>query len=349
VRFVFEPDGEPPTDVAAEGDPERPETYATDYHHQAAQGDDGQQAPATGTQAAASQQQQQQQQPSQWEESQRPAWQRHSDLGPNVDPEPSQLGAQGDRRAPRAPARPGDEGLVNPREAEGFRYDRHWAGFDGARARTTWERLPEVLPAVGDESLDRRTLNDDYQQLFLCVVLDHARRTLEALAAQQEQEAAEVGGADSRGGRPAPGAPGRRAGRGGHGGGGASTAAAHAPAGAAAPDAPGHRRLRQDPRGAHDAAGAAAPARDRGAGPPAARCRLELANPDTFVRVAAPTGSAAFNIRFGATTIHRLIHWFRPGHFEELRNDVALNRLQTSLGPTAPAGARRDQHGRAGR
>ena len=60
---------------------------------------------------------------------------------------------------------------------------------------------------------------------------------------------------------------------------------------------------------------------------------LEPANPDTLVRVAAPTGSAAFNIRFGATTIHRLIHWFRPGHFEELRNDVALNRLQTSLGP----------------
>ena len=55
------------------------------------------------------------------------------------------------------------------------------AGFDGGRARTTWERLPEVLPAVGDESLDRRTLNDDYQQLFLCVVLEHARRTLEEL------------------------------------------------------------------------------------------------------------------------------------------------------------------------
>ena len=70
-----------------------------------AQGD-GQQAPATGTQAAASQQQQREQ-ASQWEESQRPAWQRHSDLGPNVDPEPSQLGGPGDRRAPRAPARPG--------------------------------------------------------------------------------------------------------------------------------------------------------------------------------------------------------------------------------------------------
>ena len=49
---------------------------------------------------------------------------------------------------------------MNPREAEGFRYDRHWAGFDGSRARTTWVRLPEVLPAVGDESLDRRTLYD---------------------------------------------------------------------------------------------------------------------------------------------------------------------------------------------
>ena len=37
---------------------ERPETYATDYHH-GAQGD-GNQAPATGTQAAGKQQQRQQ-------------------------------------------------------------------------------------------------------------------------------------------------------------------------------------------------------------------------------------------------------------------------------------------------
>ena len=34
-----------------------------------------------------------------------------------------------------------------------------------------------------------------------------------------------------------------------------------------------------------------------------------------FIRVAAPTGSAAFNIRFNATTVHRLIRWFNPRFF----------------------------------
>ena len=217
---------------------------------------------------------------------------------------------------------------MNPREAEGFRYDRHWAAFDGARARTTWERLPEVLPAVGDESLDRRTLNDDYQQLFVCVVLDHARRTLEALAAQQE--AVEVVG-------PTPAAGGRRLVR--LGGRAAGTTAVPRPQLRTLLPAPlrvlllgsagsgktrAVRTMLQELRRLLATWG-------RLAGGP---LPLELANPDAFVRVAAPTGSAAFNIRFGATTIHRLIHWFRPGHFEEIRNDVALNRLQTSLGPT---------------
>ena len=31
---------------------------------------------------------------------------------------------------------------------------------------------------------------------------------------------------------------------------------------------------------------------------------------DAFVRVGAPTGTAAFNLRFNATTVHRLIHCF---------------------------------------
>ena len=43
-------------------------------------------------------------------------------------------------------------------------------------------------------------------------------------------------------------------------------------------------------------------------------------DPDKFVRVAAPTGSAAFNLRFNATTVHGLIHWFRLRYFEVLKN-----------------------------
>ena len=45
----------------------------------------------------------------------------------------------------------------------------------------------------------------------------------------------------------------------------------------------------------------------------------DLRLPQSTVRVAAPTGSAAFNMRWGATTVHRLIHWFRPPHFSDLK------------------------------
>ena len=39
------------------------------------------------------------------------------------------------------------------------------------------------------------------------------------------------------------------------------------------------------------------------------------------MRVAAPTGCAAFNIRFGATTLYRLFQMLRPNKFVELRED----------------------------
>ena len=48
----------------------------------------------------------------------------------------------------------------------------------------------------------------------------------------------------------------------------------------------------------------------------------------TFVKVAAPTGPAAFNLRFNATTIHRLIrHRNLRKPFEDLR-DAQLAALQ---------------------
>ena len=54
-------------------------------------------------------------------------------------------------------------------------------------------------------------------------------------------------------------------------------------------------------------------------------------DPVKFVRVGAPTGSAAFNLRFNATTVHRLIHWFRPPYFTELTSQDRLNELQKHL------------------
>ena len=49
-----------------------------------------------------------------------------------------------------------------------------------------------------------------------------------------------------------------------------------------------------------------------------------------FVRTAAPTGCAAFNLRFNATTVHRLIHHFNVRGFRELDGE-ALARLQKTL------------------
>ena len=45
-----------------------------------------------------------------------------------------------------------------------------------------------------------------------------------------------------------------------------------------------------------------------------------LSVPFDFVRVAAPTGCAAFNINFNATTIHRLTHYFRLGNLSQLQD-----------------------------
>ena len=58
----------------------------------------------------------------------------------------------------------------------------------------------------------------------------------------------------------------------------------------------------------------------------------ELDLPPSTVRIAAPTGSAAFNMRWGATTVHRLIHWFRPPHFTDLKpHSDALLRFQEAF------------------
>ena len=46
-----------------------------------------------------------------------------------------------------------------------------------------------------------------------------------------------------------------------------------------------------------------------------------------FTRVAAPTGTAAFNIGFNATTVHRLIHWFDPTFFQSIKNPEHLAAL----------------------
>ena len=57
----------------------------------------------------------------------------------------------------------------------------------------------------------------------------------------------------------------------------------------------------------------------------------EAGKPATFVKVAAPTGTAAFNIRFNATTIHRLIRYLKPPYFRKLTGDKELADFQAKL------------------
>ena len=54
-------------------------------------------------------------------------------------------------------------------------------------------------------------------------------------------------------------------------------------------------------------------------------------DPEAFVLVGAPTGTAAFNVRFNATTVHRLIKWFTPSHFSSVSNPDQLHALQEHL------------------
>ena len=80
TTFTFEPSGEPPV---AE-DTERPEEYTAEHH---------------------------------WDKNNRPSWQQHSEVGPNVDPE-----GKGDARPLLS-----FEEIVNPLQPPlGKEYDRHW-------------------------------------------------------------------------------------------------------------------------------------------------------------------------------------------------------------------------------
>ena len=59
-------------------------------------------------------------------------------------------------------------------------------------------------------------------------------------------------------------------------------------------------------------------------------CRT-VSLPLEFVKAAAPTGTAAWNIRFNASTIHRLIHWFTPAFFHKITDQKRLTLFQEAL------------------
>ena len=167
--------------------------------------------------------------------------------------------------------------IVNPTGYDW--HDSRWDDLDESQASTFLQRLRETDPTFSNTGFTLESLNDDYQQLFVHMVLDHTQHVLECLANDTTPEPLRLllfGTAGS----------------------GKTHAVKTA--------------LQEMKR------------------------HLEEAGfPITFVRVAAPTGSAAFNIKFHATTIHQLIHWFTPPYFNLLKEgSVQLDKFQQYLSST---------------
>ena len=199
-----------------------------------------------------------------WSAENREKWQLHSALGPNLNPEGFEYKAK--------------EALqeqVNPLD---YDYSKAASGIDVEDLEKRWQSMQEDYPEYTDESLTLDAL-DEYQLLFVSVVLEYVEKVLEAIDKDwQEPEPLGLMLLGTAGT-------------------GKSTAT---------------KTLLQELR-----------RRLQGH-------KLEV----DFFKVAAPTGTAAFNVRFNATTLHRLIHWFTPKYWNEELSDVKLDKLQQALGKT---------------
>ena len=102
-----------------------------------------------------------------WSHANRAGWQIHSSYGPNVRPEGRLLHV--------SPL----ETSVNPQD---FNYCVNEFDVRVDSARRVWESLQEASHQYCDESLQRATLGDDHQQLFVDIVLNHVRELTEHIA-----------------------------------------------------------------------------------------------------------------------------------------------------------------------
>ena len=227
TKLIFQESGEPAPDVAHETDEANPLLDADDH----------------------------------WDD--RTSWQRHSGMGPNVQPTGKLM-----RILPL-------EEKVNPPD---FNYAANEYGLRLDAVRASWERVGDATSVYSDASLSRDNLGDDFQQLFLRIVFGHVEELILAL----------------RHLNPVP------------------------------------AMLRLLLLGT---AGTGKTTTVQTTLQEVHQLLLREGLPASFVRVAAPTGCAAFNLRFNATTVHRLIHHFRLAGFQEL-SDHSLERLQTWLAET---------------
>ena len=202
--------------------------------------------------------------PDSWCVENREKWQLHSALGPNLNPEGFEY-----------KAKEAMQEQVNPVD---FDYSEAARGIDIDDLEKRWQDIQDDYPQYQDESLTLDAV-DEYQLLFISVVLEYVEKLLEAMDRQLEE--------------PEP----LRLMLLGTAGTGKS---------------PATKTLLQELR-----------RRLHGH-------KLEV----DFFKVAAPTGTAAFNVRFNATTIHRLIHWFTPKYWNEDVSQDKLYKLQQALGNT---------------
>ena len=194
-----------------------------------------------------------------WDPQGRPPWQRHSELGPNLDPEAR-------RTLPEAM-----QELVNPVD-----YDWHAPAqrFAVAQLRT-WQTMleSETSHATTDKTAD--SLNDDLQRLFVSLLLEHVEDFARCWRTGEQPQPLYLFLLGTAGT-------------------GKTTAT---------------QTMLQE-----------------------VLAKLpELGLVRQLIRVAAPTGSAAFNVGFNATTVHRLIKWFNPRLFQELEDPEKLMDLQAYL------------------
>ena len=161
------------------------------------------------------------------------------------------------------------ESLVNPPD---FQYDANKYHVNIDKARDCWTALLHTSSTYTNDKLRREHLGDDYQQLFVDIVLRHVAELLASSSRPSSQ--------------PVP-------------------------------------PLRLLLLGS---AGTGKTLTVQTALQEIMKLLQSHGLPADFVRVAAPTGCAAFNLRFNATTLHRLIHHFNLFRFEDL-TDERLQKL----------------------
>ena len=212
-----------------------------------------------------------------WQRTHRPPWQQHSELGPNLNP-------QGLTRSDDAPW----TRQTNPPD---FDWCGRWLDVDVPALRHLMETRKDTAVQYDRPDLTKDGLGDDFQRLFVELVLAHVDDVLANLEASEAVKPLRLlllGTAGT-----------------------GKTRAVQTLL----------QELQQLLRTRH--------------------------YKGDYVRVAAPTGCAAFNVRFAASTLHRLFEIRNPRKWSELpEHSATLERFQEKMRATRLAHHRRDQHGR---